>query len=522
MLPPTRPISVPALVLVLSFLGITKAAIGPIAELVIANKHIMPDGYKRSAVLAGGTFPGPLIRGVKGDTFKINVKNALTDPDTLLSTTVHWHGIYQKTTNWADGTAFVTQCPITTNHSFLYEFSVPDQAGTYWYHSHLSTQYCDGLRGAMVVYDPMDPHKHLYDIDDESTIITLADWYHVSSRSPDLKIPESTLINGKGRTRYDVGRKIALSVINIHSNKRYRFRLIGMACEASFNFSIDKHSMTIIEADGENTLTHEVDSIRIYAGQRYSVVVHANQPIDNYWIRADPSGLLAGFDSGRNSAILRYAGAPQTEPHFVQPPPSRKPLHEVDLRALTDVTVPGLPFPGGVDRPVHLKIGFNAMAWRFLMNNHSFIPPSAPALLQIISGAKTVQELMPKGSYYELKRGEVVELSLPGVGHAGHPFHMHGHSFWVVRSAGSDTYNFKNPVRRDTFNTGLAGSNATIRFVADSSGPWFLHCHVDQHLDMGLGVVFAEDIPNVVEENPVPEAWKELCPLYDALRPDQL
>jgi hypothetical protein len=24
------------------------------------------------------------------------------------------------------------------------------------------SQYCDGLRGAMVVYDPADPHLHLY------------------------------------------------------------------------------------------------------------------------------------------------------------------------------------------------------------------------------------------------------------------------------------------------------------------------------------------------------------------------
>ena len=38
--------------------------------------------------------------------------------------------------------------------------------GTFWYHSHLSTQYCDGLRGPLVVYDPHDPLKHLYDVDD--------------------------------------------------------------------------------------------------------------------------------------------------------------------------------------------------------------------------------------------------------------------------------------------------------------------------------------------------------------------
>jgi hypothetical protein len=40
------------------------------------------------------------------------------------------------------------------------------QTGTFWYHSHLRSQYCDGLRGPFVIYDPNDPHADLYDIDD--------------------------------------------------------------------------------------------------------------------------------------------------------------------------------------------------------------------------------------------------------------------------------------------------------------------------------------------------------------------
>lgn len=39
------------------------AAIGPVADLNIVNSKISPDGYTRSAVLAGGVFPGPLITG---------------------------------------------------------------------------------------------------------------------------------------------------------------------------------------------------------------------------------------------------------------------------------------------------------------------------------------------------------------------------------------------------------------------------------------------------------------------------
>jgi len=37
-------------------------------------------------VLAGGTFPGPVIKGYKGDIFQINVVNLLED-DTMLKTT---------------------------------------------------------------------------------------------------------------------------------------------------------------------------------------------------------------------------------------------------------------------------------------------------------------------------------------------------------------------------------------------------------------------------------------------------
>ena len=41
----------------------TSAAIGPDTSLHIVNKVISPDGVPRSAVLADGTFPGPVISG---------------------------------------------------------------------------------------------------------------------------------------------------------------------------------------------------------------------------------------------------------------------------------------------------------------------------------------------------------------------------------------------------------------------------------------------------------------------------
>ena len=75
------------------------------------------------------------------------------------------------------------------------------------------------------------------------------------------------------------------------------------------------------------------------------------------------------------------------------------------------------------------------------------------------------------------------------------------HTFWVVRSAGTSDYNFVNPVQRDTVSTGTTGDNVTIRFTTDNPGPWFLHCHIDFHLEAGFAVVMAEDTPDVAAAN---------------------
>lgn len=511
-----------ASVLLAQLLPLALAAVGPTTDLYIANKNIAPDGFSRSAVLAGTNannlaFPGPLITGKKGDTFRINTIDRLTDATMLRSTSIHWHGFFQKGTAWADGPAGVTQCPIAPGNSFLYQFQAKDQAGTFWYHSHHESQYCDGLRGAMVVYDPNDPHKSLYDIDNEQTVITLADWYHDPAPSAGL-VPDSvaTLINGKGR--YVGGPVVPLTVIGVERNKRYRLRLVSISCDPFFDFSIDSHTLTIIEVDGINSQPLIVDSLRIFAGQRYSVVLNANRPVGNYWIRALPNFGPPGFTGGFNSAILRYVGAPAVDPTTTQAP-STQPLIESNLHPLASPAAPGNPVPGGADVNINLNAVFDFASLSFKVNGATFHQPPVPVLLQIMSGAQTAQSLLPAGSVYVLPRNKVIELSMPG-GSTGspHPFHLHGHEFSVVRSAGSSTYNYANPIRRDVVQAGQAGDNVTIRFRTDNPGPWILHCHIDWHLVLGLAVVFAEDAPTVGTSDP-PTAWDQLCPLYDALPP---
>ncbi len=46
-----------------------------------------------------------------------------------------------------------------------------------------------------------------------------------------------------------------------------------MSCDPNYVFSIDNHDLTVIETDGINTKPLAVDSIQIFAAQRYSFVV---------------------------------------------------------------------------------------------------------------------------------------------------------------------------------------------------------------------------------------------------------
>ncbi|KAF9461176.1 laccase 2 precursor [Collybia nuda] len=502
-----------------SLLSSVFCAIGPSSDLHIVNKRISPDGFTRSTVLAGSDpsqamFPGPVITGFKGSRFLLNVIDSLTDDTMDRVTTVHWHGLYQQGSIWEDGVEGVSQCPIVPGHSYLYDFKVHKQAGTYWYHSHLSAQYCDGLRGAFVVYDRLDPHRWLYDIDDESTIITLADWYHAPSLTGTIKsLPDSILINGNGR--YLGGPATPFSIVNVIQNKRYRFRLVAMSCASNFVFGIDGHDMTIIEADGVSLQPITVDELQIFAGQRYSFILAADQPVDNYWIRANPNKGPPGFDGGLNSAILRYSGAPSVDP--ITPSTIRSsPLIETNLHPLENIGALDRALRKDADIAINLELSINTENETFNINRSRFFTPSMPVLLQIMSGKQSAQDLLPSGSVYTLPHNKVIEISIPGgLNGSPHPFHLHGHTFDVVRSAGSQEYNYHNPVRRDVVSTGFAGDNVTIRFVTDNSGPWILHCHIDWHLRAGMAVVFAEDTRSISSMVP-PESWDQLCPIYNA------
>ncbi|KAJ7683763.1 putative laccase 1d precursor [Mycena rosella] len=494
-------------------------------NLDIVNAQLAPDGFTRSTVVPNGTFPGPTFMVNKGDSVVIHTHNKLTDPGMRRSTSIHWHGFFQARTSGMDGPSFVNQCPIAPSTTFDYVFDTAGQTGNFWYHSHLSTQYCDGLRGAFVVYDPDDPLKHLYDVDDGNTVITLGEWYHVLAPAGQdtffktglVPVQDSGLINGKGR--YQGGPEVPYAVITVKKGLRYRFRVFSIACRPFMTISFDNHTFDVMELDGVEHDPTPFQNADVYAAQRISLILHANQTVDNYWIRAPPTGGSAAnnpnFNPNLTLAILRYEGAPAVEPTTVNVPGAKMDdglMHPIASEH------PGQLGSGPPDFAMTLNIA-QPNAPFFDINGVSYLSPSLPVLLQLLSGASKPQDFLPSEQLILLPPNSIIDISIPGTG--AHPFHLHGHNFDVILQPNAVTPNFVNPPRRDV--TPINGGNTTFRFFSGNPGAWFLHCHIDWHLEAGLAVVFGES-PSANIAGPqsqiVQPDWSALCPTYDALAPE--
>lgn len=115
-------------------------------EIHITPGQVNPTGAGfREAILVNGSFTGPTLRIETGDHVAFLVRNYLRE-----DTAIHFHGISQSASPWADGTPGVSQRPIKPGSSFLYKWQA-DEPGVYFYHAHSRGQIMDGLYGAIVI-----------------------------------------------------------------------------------------------------------------------------------------------------------------------------------------------------------------------------------------------------------------------------------------------------------------------------------------------------------------------------------
>ena len=256
---------------------------------------VNPDGAaSRRAIGINGQWPCPAIKADVGDRVVINLKNSLPDEYTSL----HFHGLFQKGTNDMDGPPGVVACEIAPGESFTYDFTI-NQPGTYWYHSHTSGQYPDGLRGPLIVNDPNSPYKGQYD---EEIVITVSDWYH--SEMPGLvsqyldadhnqegsePVPYSALLNDAQDIK-----------LNVKPGKTYFIRTINMAAFSQVYLHFDQHNLTIIEIDGVYTEKKTVETVYVAVAQRYGVLLKTKPDASQNY------AMLGSLDTSRFDKIPGY------------------------------------------------------------------------------------------------------------------------------------------------------------------------------------------------------------------------
>ncbi|KAJ6089707.1 hypothetical protein N7467_004923 [Penicillium canescens] len=521
--------------------------------LTLEETDCAPDGYQRKCVMANGTIPGPPIVADWGDDIVVHVTNNIATNGSSL----HWHGARLLNNNIADGTPGVTQCPIAPGKTQTYKFHA-DQYGTSWYHSHFSMQYSNGLYGALIINGPATA-----DYDEDLGAVFITDWDHettdyIWATLADGNVTyygsDTGLFNGmntgdcvaNNATNLDPrclgeGKKFELL---FEEGKKYRLRLLNVAEEDWVQFSIDNHTMTVIATDFVPIVPYQTTNIFVGMGQRYDVIIEANAPPGDYWMRSgfEHNCILNGAGADNITAIVRYNNESTAMPTnssvntvviglafcLDEQPTNLEPWVPIDLEmsSVKDGVQTETFKPEWLDNHTHLR-------WSINGGSFMWVNWSNPALGDVISGnldaiplSDNVFQVGANTSSAASQSDEtewailVIEDHGPIQG-ISHPMHLHGHDFLILAAGyeqwSGSTYGWqlKNPPRRDTA-TLPANGYLAIAWPLDNPGVWAFHCHIAWHSSQGFGATVVESpalIPGVVggdwtkQLDPVCDAW---------------
>ena len=203
-----------------------------VAEPVL--REIAP-GMKAHLWGYNGQSPGPTIEVVEGDKVRIFVTNRLPE-----NTSIHWHG--QPLPNGMDGVSGLTQPPILSGKTFMYEFDAK-RAGTFMYHPHADEmlQMAMGMMGSWVTH-PKNPKFMSVDRD----FIFLLNAYDIDPGSYTPKV--STMLDFNLWT-WNSRAFPGIDPIVIRKNDRVRIR-IGNLTMTNHPIHLHGHEFQVTGTDG--------------------------------------------------------------------------------------------------------------------------------------------------------------------------------------------------------------------------------------------------------------------------------
>ncbi|CAF1155860.1 unnamed protein product [Adineta ricciae] len=133
-------------------------------------------------------------------------------------------------------------------------------------------------------------------------------------------------------------------------------------------------------------------------------------------------------------------------------------------------------------------------------------------LLQTGNQLPTIQS--DGNGHYLVPYQAIVDIFLNNTDTGEHPFHLHGHKFWIVATSDypqAESLYSGNYIQRDTVSIPALGW-AKIRYIADKAGAWFFHCHIEWHMSAGLALVFITGPQELLAQGyTISQDQKNLC-----------
>ncbi|XP_023539539.1 laccase-17-like [Cucurbita pepo subsp. pepo] len=545
---PSEPSSMAALTVFLSLLScfLPELAFGVTRHYTfnIGYQNVTRLCHTVNLLTVNRQLPGPPVVAREGDRVLIKVVNHVAE-----NVTIHWHGVRQIRTGWADGPAYVTQCPIQTGQAYTYNFSLDGQRGTLLWHGHISWLRAT-IHGAIIIL-PRRNESYPFEKPHREVPIILGEWFNVRPESVIQQalqtgaapnVSDAYTINGLPGPLYNCSSSNDTFKLKVKPGKTYLLRLINAALNDELFFTIAGHSLTVVDADAVYVKPFQTDVILLTPGQTSNVLLKTNPNFTNgsFLMAARPYFTGQGtFDNSTTVGILQYGDSPTTRTPATQLPnlPAINDTNFVanfsrKFRSLANAKFPA-NVPQTVDRKFFFTVGLgtapcpknvtcqgpNGTKFAASVNNVSFALPKT-AILQAYFSRRTngvyrtnfpAKPVFPfnytgvplnntfvsnSTSVVVLPFNASVEVVLQGtsiLGAESHPLHLHGYNFFIVGEGFGNfdmnkdpaNFNLVDPVERNTAGV-PAGGWLAFRFFADNPGVWFMHCHFDVHTSWGL------------------------------------
>ncbi|KAK2994981.1 hypothetical protein RJ640_015411 [Escallonia rubra] len=458
--------------------------------------------HTKQLLTVNGKYPGPTINVNEGDNVEIKVRNSVAR-----NTTIHWHGVRQLRTGWADGPAYVTQCPIQGGHTYTYKFTVVGQRGTLWWHAHFSWQRVS-VHGAFII-NPQMPFPFSTPVQAEIPIL-LGEWWNEDTEMTEMEMmlygdgpnaSDAYTINGLPGSIYPCSNKDTF-VQAVERGKTYLLRIINAALNQELFFTVANHTLTVVEVDAVYTKPFRTTAIMITPGQTTNVLLTANQFPDStgMFVMAARPYLTSvfPFDNSTTIGFLKYKGTftKQIISPYTSLPRTLPRMEDTTfastffkkLRSLASAEYP-CNVPKRIDKRVIVTISLNLQdcppnetckgyqGKRFFasMNNQSFVRPTMSILechYRNLSTNATTSDFPDKPPHafdytgvdpvtqnmntefgtklLAVPYGTKLEIVLQDTGFLNvenHPIHVHGHNFFIVAKGFGNFNAAKDPAR---------------------------------------------------------------------------